>query len=92
VCKEQSNPTLFEIVGIKTMPVPMYILKSYDEENDTIEGGFYDSELTLIDFNEFVIERTMKERPNKVLVKWVGLPHKYNSWLPKEVFDRKMDE
>lgn len=84
--QEQSNPTLFQIVGIRTMPIPMYILHAFDEENNVIQGGFYDSELSLVDFDKFVIEKTLRQKNGTYLVKWNHLPARYNSWLPKSVY------
>lgn len=44
------------------MPIPMYILHAFDEENNDIEGGFSDSEITLVDFDVFEIEKTIRKK------------------------------
>lgn len=86
---EQYKLELFRIVRIsKSMPVPMYFIKSLDTE-DVIKDAFYGNELSavrLID-NKFKIERVIRTRKKRrgrgkeLLVKWLGFSDKWNSWI-----------
>lgn len=86
--KPRQVTELFKIVGINTrMTMPMYLLKSI-EKNDLILGGFYESQLTKIiyeDDNKFKIDRIIDTRVHKgkkqSLVKWTGHHETYNSWI-----------
>ena len=68
--------------GIK-QGIPFYRLQ--DLEGDDIKGKFYANEISkiLIDkTTSFRIEKIMQRTKNKVLVKWMGWPAKFNSWIP----------
>ena len=73
---------------------PMYILKGWD--NAPVKGKFYEKELQKVSAGgkiEYFIEKVIKKkRVNKkdgFIVKWVGWPDRYNSWVPKkDVKDR----
>lgn len=78
----------FTIRDIKRGPVPMYYLRDYSGED--IMGGFYSEELqkvaqSLIDSDQFLIESVLSKRTKdgkkQMLVKWLGWPTKYNSWI-----------
>ena len=68
----------------------MYELKDYN--NEVIQGFFYEPELhlTYIDSDIlYKIEEVLKTRKKKggeveILVKWKGLPSKFNSWIPEK--------
>lgn len=72
---------------------PVYKLQDYD--NEVIDGRFYEQELQKISVCEnkaFKVEKILdkKKRGKKilVLVKWLGWPDKFNSWVAeKEVVD-----
>ena len=58
------------------------------EERDStpVEGTFYAQDLqkvTLEDDDLFRIEKIVKRKGNKVLVRWKGWPVKYDTWLDK---------
>ncbi|MBO7705498.1 MAG: chromo domain-containing protein [Acinetobacter sp.] len=68
---------------------PVYKLRDYDGEK--IEGTFYEPELQKIiigNDRSFKIEKILSEkiqnRKKVCLVKWVGWPEKFNSWVPAE--------
>ena len=58
---------------------------------DPIRGTFYKYELHKIDkadielymVDKIIKERKMKGKQPEVLVKWLGWPSKFNSWIPK---------
>jgi hypothetical protein len=62
------------------LPRVMYELTSLSGEK--IEGKFYQEELTLIkNQDEFLIEKVLKKKGKKILVKWVGYGPEQNSWI-----------
>ena len=71
--------------------IPLYTIKDYN--NDPIEGKFYAKELQKVTLDEntlYKVENIVRRRKNEVLVKWLGWPKKFNSWIPKsEVQDYK---
>jgi len=63
--------------------IPLYTLK--DTMGDDVEGTFHPSELnrvTITDDTEYRVEKVLRRRRNKVLVRWMGWPPKYDSWIP----------
>lgn len=83
---EQSfNFEQFEIVEVKTnMPVPMYILKSLND-NEVIEGGFYAEELQVIRGDVFKVDKVLRRRryrgKNQVFVTWRGFDAVHDQWI-----------
>lgn len=83
--KEQSNLEIFKIYDIKkTSEIPMYFLETYDK-SEKIKGGFYDFELTRVNFETFRIEKILKTRKfngkTQHLVRWKGFNSNYDSWI-----------
>ncbi len=62
-----------------TIPVT-YSLK--DLLGEPITGSFYEQELQKTEQDIFVIEKVIRKRGNKSLVKWRGYSDKFNSWVP----------
>ena len=67
-----------------TRDPPVYKLKDYDEE---LNGTFHEKELQKVikpdDIYEVVKNLKKRGRGNNVqyLVKWLGYPNKFNSWI-----------
>ena len=68
---------------------PVYRIKDYD--GDVIVGTFYEQELLKIIVAKdktFKVEAVLNEKVQKgrkmCLVKWLGWPEKFNSWIPSE--------
>lgn len=65
---------------------PVYKLKDYDDEE--LKGTFYDKELQKVIKQDDVyeVEKILKKRGRgdnvQYLVKWLGYPTKFNSWVP----------
>ena len=83
--QQSFNAEQFEIVDVKTnMPIPMYILKSLDND-EVIEGGFYAEELQPIKGDVFKVETVLGKRTQKgrkqILVKWQGFDDTHNQWI-----------
>ena len=53
-----------------------------DLNNEKIVGSFYTRELSPVKQNIFRIEKVIKRKNKKALVKWVGYSDKHNSWIP----------
>lgn len=67
---------------------PIYILK--DLQNELLNGNFQENELqrVIVDDNQtYLIEKILRKKGDKVLVKWLGWPKKYSSWLRKSEID-----
>ena len=61
----------------------MYKLKDMNDE--IIEGSFYEKELqkTKNTTGEYIIEKIIKTRNDKLFVKWRGYNNSFNSWIDK---------
>ena len=53
--------------------------------DDIIEGSFYEKELqkTKNTTGEYVIEKIIKTKNDKLFVKWRGYNNSFNSWIDK---------
>ena len=77
---------VFSIDEVLYTDPPTYKIKDYNDEN--IQGSFYEPELQKTSQDKFRIEKVLRKRGNKVLVKWMGYPDSFNSWIDaKDVFD-----
>ena len=70
--------------------VPSYKIKEYD--GTPVKGTFYEEELQKVDMGDkdtfFRIEKVLKRKDGKALVRWKGWPSKYDSWVDaKETVD-----
>ena len=66
---------------------PIYTV--VDWYDNPVKGTFYKKELQKVDSTDddiFKVEKVLKYRgrgaPREVLVKWLGWPKKFNSWIP----------
>ena len=73
--------------------LPVYRLK--DQHNQPIEGSFYQSELlkvTVRDDEVYLIERIIKRRGGRSLVRWKGYSARHDTWLlNSEIINFKSD-
>lgn len=70
--------------GIKE-GIPYYTIK--DITGDIVQGTFYQPELSRVTVTEesvYRIEKVLRRKRNEVLVKWMGWPAKFNSWIPTD--------
>ncbi|XP_043479984.1 uncharacterized protein LOC122509797 [Leptopilina heterotoma] len=66
---------------VSTQPVT-YKLKDYQDQ--PISGGFYEEELLKVKYSDiYLVEKILKTRGNKVLVKWLGFDNSHNTWKDK---------
>ena len=67
----------------KKQKIPFYTSK--DITGDPIQGTFHRTELSKVAVTEdtvYRIEKVLRQRRGQALVKWVGWPVKFNSWIP----------
>ena len=55
-----------------------------DLNGEKIIGTFYEKELPKTNQREFRIEKVIKEKDNKLYVKWKGYNNSFNSWIAKK--------
>lgn len=74
---------LFKIVSVhRTNPIT-YAIR--DLHNETIMGRFYTEELQKANIKDvYLVEKVLRRRGNKILVKWLGFGENENSWVNKK--------
>ena len=74
---------LFKIHSINKFNVITYELK--DMNNEVIQGVFYEKELQKSKnvTGEYIIEKILKIKGNKIYVKWRGYSNNFNQWINK---------
>ena len=70
---------VFTIASIQYTDPPTYKIK--DDNGEEIQGTFYEQELQKTSQEVFRIEKVIKTRGKKSLVKWLGYPDSANSWV-----------
>ena len=75
---------VFVIKEIKNTVPWTYVIN--DLNSKKVIGTFYEKELQKIDQQEFRIEKVIKEKGNKLYVKWKGYDSSFNSWIDKKDF------
>ena len=71
---------VFIIDGIQFTNPITYKIK--DLNGEQIKGTFYREELQKTDQEVYRIEKIIRKRGDKALVKWKGYPDEFNSWVP----------
>lgn len=71
---------IFQVRKVNLTNPPTYLLK--DENNENIEGGFYQEELQKVKHPDvYLVEKILRTKGNNVYVKWLGLNK--SSWISK---------
>ena len=70
------------IKKVKNIVPRTYIINDLNDEE--IIGTFYEKELQKTNENEFMIEKVVKKKGDKLYVKWKGDDSSYNSWIDKK--------
>lgn len=73
---------LFKIAKVQITNPVTYLLK--DLEDNPIRGAFYQEELQKAKYSDiYLVEKVLKQRKNKLFVKWLGFDNRSNSWIDK---------
>jgi len=55
---------------------------------EEIKGSFYEPELQKTEQKVFRIEKVIKRKGDKSLVKWAGYPKEFNSWVENKDLEK----
>ncbi|KAF0748043.1 Integrase catalytic domain-containing protein, partial [Aphis craccivora] len=73
---------IFTIVKINKTEPPTYQLHDYHDE--PIASCFYTEEISKTNFpNDYLIEKIIRKKGNKIYVKWIVFDNYHNSWINK---------
>ncbi|XP_050547276.1 uncharacterized protein LOC126908970 [Daktulosphaira vitifoliae] len=80
----------FEIFTIakvcNTIPIT-YVLEDF--EKNMIRGCFYEQELQKTEYpHNYLIEKIVRRKGDKVLVRWMGFLSKHDSWMNKNELEK----
>ncbi|XP_065641190.1 uncharacterized protein LOC136073515 [Hydra vulgaris] len=70
---------VFTVSQIQFTDLPTY--KIADDNGKEIQGTFYEQELQKTNQEIFRIEKVIRKRGNKSLVKWYEYPETFDSWV-----------
>jgi len=70
---------VFTISSIQYTYPPTYKIADFGGEE--IHGTFYEQELQKTSQEIYTIEKVISKRGNRSLVKWLGYPESFNSWV-----------
>ncbi|GBP07279.1 hypothetical protein EVAR_90882_1 [Eumeta japonica] len=63
----------------------IWALTPEDYNGNPIKGGFYEEELSKANHPDtYLVEKVLKTKGEKVLVKWLGFSNNHNSWISKD--------
>lgn len=73
---------IFKIVKVQETNPVTYLLE--DANHQPILGSFYSQELQKTKYpNNYLVEKVIKRKKNKLFVKWLGLSSRENCWIDK---------
>jgi hypothetical protein len=73
---------VFTVSQVQYTDPPTY--KITDGNGEEIQGSFYEQELQKTTQEIFRIEKVIRKRGKKSLVKWLGYPDSFNSWVDSD--------
>lgn len=74
---------VFKVFKIQYTEPRTFILQ--DSHNELIKGGFYEYEMQRVKYPDaHLVEKILRTKGAKVLVKWLGFDSTHNSWIPKK--------
>lgn len=73
---------IFTVNEVKNTNPPTYKLTDYLDQ--PIEGGFYEEELSMVQYPDgYLVEKVLRKHGNQLYVKWLGFDSSHNSWINK---------
>jgi hypothetical protein len=81
-CLPRWTEELFTVSAIQYTDPITYKIK--DLNGEEIKGTFYEQEMQKSTQDTFRIEKVLKTKGNKLLVKWMGYSDDFNSWIDKK--------
>ena len=81
-CTPNWSEEIFVIRKIKNTVPWTYVIN--DLQGEEIIGTFYEKEFQKTNQQKFRIEKVIKEKGNKLYVKWKGYDNSFNSWIDKK--------
>lgn len=74
---------VFRIKKIQYTNPITYIVS--DHQNKIVNGSVYEDELQFVKYpDNFLVEKIIKRRGNRLYVKWLGFNHESNSWIHED--------
>lgn len=74
---------IFKIRKVQHTTPTTYLLQ--DQNLEDILGSFYSEELKKTSYPDvYLVEKILRRKGNRVLVKWLGLDSRFNSWINKK--------
>ena len=73
---------VFVVNKIKNTVPWTYVIN--DLNGAEISGSFYEEELQKTNQEEFIIEKVLKRKGDKLYVKWKGYNNRSNGWIDKK--------
>jgi len=77
---------IFTVSKLRYTDPPTY--KITDMNGEEIKGSFYGPELQKTEQEVFRIEKVIRRKGDKSLVKWVGYPKEFNSWVENKDLEK----
>lgn len=76
----QWSTEVFRVIRVQSTHPVTYIIE--DLEGAPIHGAFYAEELQKTRYpHHYLVEKILRRKGNRVLVKWLGFPSSKNSWI-----------
>lgn len=71
---------VFTVYRVQPTTPTTYLLK--DNKGELLQGGFYGHEMLLSTVGDvYLVEKILKRKKDKVLVRWLGFDKKHDSWI-----------
>ena len=80
---------VFVVDRVKNGPIPTFRIVEWD--GTPVGGTFYTQDLQRVRVSDdalFRVEKVLKRKGTKLLVRWKGWPNKYDSWIDKKDVQR----
>jgi len=78
---------IFSIIKVNKTSPSTFILQDYT--GNSIAGGFYSEELLKTKLpDDYLVEKVIRSKGQRVYVRWLGFTDEHNSWINKS--DLKM--